>query len=160
MNFFGTISQNTLIQITHAHIILFVLAIIVVTSHAFQILINYSLCFHLLLLAQVTSRLSVHLLIVLLCFFVILIVHHAMHCKAIITITITITYCTKSRPQPFGINSMVDAMPPVLLCSLFQVHSKHFNRAVTLIQQSCMSSCHIAICYNKKLNKLVHFKKC
>jgi len=37
---------------------------------------------------QVASRPSVHLLIVL-CFFVILIVHHAMHCKAIITITIT-----------------------------------------------------------------------
>ena len=40
MNFFGTISQNTLIQITHARIILFVLAIIVVTLHALQISIK------------------------------------------------------------------------------------------------------------------------
>ena len=40
MNFFGTISHNTLIQITHARIILFVLATIVVTLQALQILIN------------------------------------------------------------------------------------------------------------------------
>ena len=33
---------------------------------------------------------------------------------------------------------------------LFKVHSKHSNRAVTLIQQSCMSSHHIANCYCKK----------
>jgi len=42
MNFFGTISHNTLIQITHARIILFVLTIIVLTLHALQILINDS----------------------------------------------------------------------------------------------------------------------
>jgi len=50
------------------------------------------LFFHLWLLAQVASRLSVHLLVhllIVLCFFVILIVHHAMHSKAIIIITIT-----------------------------------------------------------------------
>ena len=45
---------------------------------------------------------------------------------------------------------MVKAMSPVLLCSLFKVHSKYSNRAVALIQQLCMSSYHIAVCYNKK----------
>ena len=56
----------------------------------------------------------------------------------------------KVNPQPLGIYSMVDATPPVLLCGLFQVHSKLSNRAVTLIEQLCMTSYHIAICYNKK----------
>ena len=81
MNFFGTISQNTLIQCTYH---LFVLAIIVAILHALQILINHSFFSYLWLLAQVASRQLVHLLIAL-CFFVILTVHHAMHCKAIIT---------------------------------------------------------------------------
>ena len=38
---------------------------------------------------------------------------------------------------------MVEAMPPVLLYGLFKVHSKLSNRAVTIIQQSCMSSYHM-----------------
>ena len=57
---------------------------------------------------------------------------------------------------------MVDATPPALLCGLFQVHSKHPNRALTLIQQSCMSSCHIAnaIIKNKQTSILkIKFKK-
>jgi len=63
----------------------------------------------------------------------------------------------KVDPQPLGIHSMIDATLPVLLCGLFQVYSKHSNRALTVIQQSCMSSCHIVtICYNKKLNILVY----
>ena len=70
------------------------------------------------------------------------------------------TYSTQSRPQLLGTDSMVEAKPPVLLCGLLKVHSKHSSRAVTLIQQSCMSSYHIAVCYNKKLNKLVYLKKC
>jgi len=63
-----------------------------------------------------------------------------------------------------SIHSMVDAIPPVLLCGLFQVHSKHPNRAVTLIQKSCMPCCHIAICYNNKTKqtnilKIINFRK-
>ena len=56
--------------------------------------------------------------------------------------------------QLFGIDSMVYDTPPVLLCGLFKVYSKHPNRAVTLIQQSYMPSYHIDI--TKKLNKLVY----
>ena len=59
---------------------------------------------------------------------------------------------------------MVDATSPVLLGGLFQVHTKHCNRALTLIQQLCISSCHIAICYNRKTKqtsvlKIINFKK-
>ena len=64
--------------------------------------------------------------------------------KDLVTIDI---YSIKSRPQLLGIDCMVEAMPPVLLCGLFKVHSKHSVRAVTLIQQ---------LCYNKKLSKLVY----
>ena len=62
---------------------------------------------------------------------------------------------TNSDPQLLGIHSMVDATPPVLLCGLFPVLSKHSNRALTLIQHSCMSSCHIAICYSKKTKQTI-----
>ena len=59
---------------------------------------------------------------------------------------------------------MVDATPPVLLWGLFQVHLKLSNRAVTLIEQACMTSYYIAICYNKKTKqtsvlKIINFKK-
>ena len=59
---------------------------------------------------------------------------------------------------------MVYATPPVLLCGLFQVHSKHSNRALTLTQQSYMPCCHIAICYTKKTKqtsilKIIKLKK-
>jgi len=37
---------------------------------------------------------------------------------------------------------MVEVMPLVLLCGLFKVHSKHSNRTVTVIQQSCSYSYH------------------
>ena len=57
------------------------------------------------------------------------------------------TYSTKSQ---LSIDSMVDATPPVLLCGLFHVHSKHSNRAVILTEQSCMTSYHITIRHNKK----------
>ena len=58
---------------------------------------------------------------------------------------------------------MAEAMSPVLLCELFKVHSKRSNRAVTLIQHSCMSSHLIAICYNKKAKqtsalKIINFR--
>jgi len=63
--------------------------------------------------------------------------------------------------QLLGIDKMVEAMPPVQLCDLFKVHLKNSNRAVTLIQQSCMSR---AICYNKKTKqtsvlKITNFEK-
>jgi len=51
----------------------------------------------------------------------------------------TITWSAKSNFKII-IDGMVEAMLPVLLCGLLKVHWKHSNRAVTLKQQSCMSS--------------------
>ena len=57
----------------------------------------------------------------------------------------------KPHPWPFD-----------LLCCLFRVYSKYSNRAVTLIQQSCISntlveqSSHIAYAITKMLNKLIN----
>jgi len=40
------------------------------------------------------------------------------------------TYSTKSPPQLLGIDKIVEAMPPALLCGLFKVYSKHSNTIV------------------------------
>ena len=59
----------------------------------------------------------------------------------------------KTLPWPFD-----------LLCCLLRVYSKYSNRAVSLIQQSCISntlieqSPHIAYTLTKKLNRPVHQK--
>jgi len=61
-------------------------------------------------------------------------------------LNILVIIALKVDPKPLGIHSMADATPPVLLWGVFQVHLKLSNRAVTLIEQSCMTSYHIAIC--------------
>ena len=60
----------------------------------------------------------------------------------------------KIDPQPLGIHSMVDITP---LCGLFQVHLKLSYRAVTLIEQSCMTSYHNVL--QQKKTKIINLKK-
>ena len=48
-----------------------------------------------------------------------------------------------------------------MLCDLFMVYSKQSNGAVSLIQQSCMSSYNYSycVCYNKKTKQISALKK-
>jgi len=85
-----------------------------------------------------------------------LLIASIIECKGDTPLNILVIIALKVDPKLLGIHSMVDATPPVLLWGLFQVHSKLSNRAVTVIEQACMTSYHIAICYTKKLNKLVY----